>query len=69
MIQLDMQTASVVVATVEGGNRAIIFTDPQSGISVRAVLTPEGARQVGVALSTSLAIAGSPLPKTADIHH
>ncbi len=61
MIALEFVQAQISVGRA-GENKLLVIQDPDSGIQVKARLTPEAARTIGAALSTGLVVASSPLP-------
>ena len=61
-MQLRMDGSQVTVQNGPQGLKLVTVTDARSGLVVVIPLLPESAKTVGAALSTSLYVAGGPLP-------
>lgn len=61
-MEIILSNAQVRVGPMPNGMRVIQFVDPKSGITITVPLTPQAARTIGAALTTSLVVADGPLP-------
>jgi len=61
-MEIVLNQAQVNVGKAPNGMRIIQFVDQQSHIIITVPLTPEAARTIGAALSSSFVIADGPLP-------
>lgn len=63
-MEIIMNNSRVEVGNAANGDRIMQVTDNKSGVVIIIPMTPEAARSIGTALSTSLVVAGGPLPPT-----